>query len=143
MPRRPTRPAKKSGAATVEKHVAPGLRKRLEAARLDLLTLFRTLDSLHIAEHLPDELHDLFELDADFAEALAVLDHPVAGYDLAKIQRETLASLADLASAKADFLDALDASERERIAQRLSMVHATIDPREAYSQVPGRDPSVA
>lgn len=126
----------------VEKHVPPDLRRRLEAARLDLLGLFRALDSLHIAVDLPDELHDLFELDADFAEALAVLDHPTTGFDLVAFQRDTLAALDDLAAAKADFLAIIDAGQRARLDRRLPVVRATLDPREAYSQVPGRDPSL-
>ena len=141
MARRPTRSSRHSTSPTVEKHVAPDLRKRLEAARLELLALFRALDSLHIATDLPDELHDLFELDADFAEVLAVLDHPVAGYDLALIQRETLDSLADLAPAQADFLAILDEDERTRLARRVPVVRSTLGPREAYNQIPGRDPS--
>jgi hypothetical protein len=112
----------------------------LEAARLELLALFRALDSLRMATDLPDELHALFELDADFAEALAVLDHPVAGYDLVALQRDTLASLADLASTKAEFLDILDDDERARLDRRVPVVRATLDPREAYNQIPGRDP---
>lgn len=126
---------------TVENHVSPDLRRRLEAARLDLLGLFRALDSLHIAADLPDELHGLFEIDADFAEALAVLDHPAAGYDLVAMQRDTLASLDELAPAKADFLATLTTEERSRLDRRLPIVRATLDPREAYSQVPGRDPT--
>jgi hypothetical protein len=125
---------------TVEKHLPPDLRRRLEAARVDLLTLFRTLDSLHLAVELPDQLRTLFELDADFAEALAVLDHPVAGYDLAAMQRDTLASLTSLALAKAEFLGNLDSRDRERFDRRIPVVRATIDPREAYSQIPGRGP---
>ena len=135
--------SRRGGASvTVEKHVPPDLRRRLEAARLDLLGLFRALDSLHIAADLPDELHDLFELDADFAEALAVLDHPVAGYDLVAFQRDTLASLDDIASAKTDFLATLVVDDRVRLDRRVQVVRATLDPREAYSQIPGRDPSV-
>lgn len=141
--RNKTAPPRRGGARiTVEKHLPSDLRRRLEVARLDLLGLFRALDSLHIATDLPDELHDLFELDADFAEALAVLDHHAAGYDLVAMQRDTLASLDGLAPAKAKFLATLDSDERARIDRRLPVVRATLDPREAYSQVPGRDPSV-
>jgi hypothetical protein len=136
--RRPpaTKRLHQGGGNTVERHVPPDLRRRLEAARLDLLGLFRALDSLHIAAYLPDELRDLFELDADFAEALAVLDHSVQGYDLVALQRDTLASLDDLLSAKADFLVTLDPNERARLDSRLPVVHATLDPREAYHDIP-------
>ena len=142
--RKKTSPARKGGThPTVEKHVPADLRRRFESARLELLGLFRALDSLHIAADVPDELHDLFELDADFAEGLAVLDHPALGYDLVAFQHEMRASLDDLAPAKADFLATLDTDERTRLDRRLSVVRATLDPREAYSQIPGRDPSVA
>lgn len=139
-----TAPRRPGGAlVTVEKHVPPDLRRRLESARLDLLGLFRALDSLHIAADLPDELHDLFELDADFAEGLAVLDHPALGYDLVAFQREMLASLDDLPAAKTDLLATLNLDDRARLDRRLPVVRATIDPREAYSQIPGRDPGLS
>ncbi len=135
------RPAPKKstqGTDTIEKHVPPDFRRRLEAARLDLLALFRALDSLHIATHLPDELQDLFELDADFAEALAMLDFSPTGYDLVALVRETLASLDDLDPAKSDFLATLDDNERGLLGRRLPLVRATLDPREAYNQIPGK-----
>ena len=145
MSRRKKSAPRRPGAAgvTVEKQVPPDLRRRLEAARLDLRGLFRALDSLHLAADLPDELRDLFELDADFAEALAVLDHPAAGYNLVAFQRDTLASLGDLVAAKTDFLATLDSDERVRLDRRLPVVRATLDPRAAYSQIPGRDPNLA
>jgi hypothetical protein len=48
------------------------LRSRLEAARLDLLALFRALDRMDLtAREIPQLiLRQLFELDADNAEAL-------------------------------------------------------------------------
>jgi len=47
--------------------IPANLRARLEAARLDLLALFRTLDRMHLApEQIPQRLiRQLFELDAD------------------------------------------------------------------------------
>jgi hypothetical protein len=51
--------------------VPPNLEPELEAARLELLALFRALDRLDLtAGEIPqDLLRELFELDADFAEA--------------------------------------------------------------------------
>jgi hypothetical protein len=48
------------------------LRARLEGARLDLLTLFRALDRMHLTrEQISQRLiRQLFELDADYVEAL-------------------------------------------------------------------------
>jgi hypothetical protein len=56
------------------------LRARLEAARLDLLALFRALDRMDLsAAEIPQRLiHQLFELDADYVEALWALDQPPA-----------------------------------------------------------------
>ena len=51
------------------------LRARLEAARLDLLALFRALDRIDLTPYeIPQRLiRQLFELDADYAEALLLL----------------------------------------------------------------------
>ena len=48
------------------------LRSRLEAARLDLLALFRALDQMELSPaEIPQRLmRQLFEMDADYAEAL-------------------------------------------------------------------------
>ena len=54
------------------------LRSRLEAARLDLLALFRALDQMELSPaEIPQRLiGQLFEMDADYAEALWALDQP-------------------------------------------------------------------
>jgi hypothetical protein len=139
MTRRP-KPRPHKVADTVEKHVPPGLRPRLEAARLDLLALFRALDSLLLAQRQPPELRVILELDADIAEALAVLDHPPHGLSLPAMVRDTLASLDEIASARQEFVDTLPSADRDRLALRCEVVRATLDPREAYNQIPGRDP---
>lgn len=48
------------------------LRSRLESARLNLLALFRALDQMDLTPaEIPQRLmRQLFELDADYAEAL-------------------------------------------------------------------------
>ena len=62
--------------APVEIPVA--LRARLEAARLDLLALFRALDQMDFSPtEIPQRLiRQVFELDADYVEALWALDQP-------------------------------------------------------------------
>lgn len=95
------------------KGVPPDLRQRLETTRLELLALFRALDQLLIAQDLPEELRYLFELDADFAEALWALDQPPGRLDFSAMTRDTLASLADLPNARQDFLDTLNTDFRE------------------------------
>ena len=79
----------------ISDHLPKNLRPRLEAARLDLLALFRALDRLSLGpdEAPQEELQALFELDADFAEALVVLDWPVGEIQLPSMLRDTLASL--------------------------------------------------
>ena len=54
------------------------LRARLEAARVDLLALFRAVDRMDLSAAETSErlIHQLFELDADYGEALWALDQP-------------------------------------------------------------------
>lgn len=135
---RRSKPPARRTADTVEKHVVPGLRARLEAARLDLLSLFRALDSLFLAQHEPPQA--LFQLDADVAEALAVLDHPTLGLNLPAMVRDTIASLNAIAATRQQFLATIHPADRKRLAVRIEVVRATLDPREAYNDIPGRDP---
>src|SRR5271167_1788480 len=82
--------------STVE--VPADLRARLEAARLDLLALFRALDRMDLSpSEIPQRLiRQLFELDADYAEALWALDQPPGALDLNAMLRDTLAALDQL-----------------------------------------------
>src|SRR5437667_7568086 len=80
----------------------PGdLRARLETARLDLLALFRALDRMDLAPaEIPQRLiRQLFELDADYAEALWALDQPPGTLDLNLMLRDTMAALEQLPEA--------------------------------------------
>lgn len=120
--------------------MVPGLRARLETARLDLLALFRALDSLLLAQRQPPQLRAIMELDADVAEALAVLDLPPHGLNLAALVRDTLAALDAIASARQTLVTTLAPADRDRLALRTEVVRATLDPRAAYNQIPGRDP---
>src|SRR6202158_4421760 len=69
------------------------LRARLEGARLDLLALFRALDRMDLSPtEIPQRLiRQLFELDADYVEALWALDQPPASLALRALRRGTLA----------------------------------------------------
>ena len=64
--------------------VPADLRARLEAARLDLLALFRALDRMDLTPYeIPQRLmRQLFELDADYAEALWALDQAPGALDV-------------------------------------------------------------
>jgi hypothetical protein len=71
------------------------LRARMEDARLDLLAQFRALDQMDLtALEIPQSLlRQLFELDADYAEALNALDQPPRRFKLQSILRDTSAAL--------------------------------------------------
>ena len=77
------------------------LRQPLETARLDLLTMFRALDRLNLTpEQIPQRLiRQLFELDADFVEALWGLDQPPGKLNVKAMLRDTLAALEQLHAA--------------------------------------------
>jgi hypothetical protein len=85
--------------------VPADLRSRLEAARLDLLALFRALDRMDLTpSEIPQRLiRQLFELDADYAEALWALDQPPGALDVKAMLRDTLAALEQLPEACARF----------------------------------------
>src|SRR5450432_3866403 len=80
----------------------PGdLRARLEAARLDLLALFRALDRLDLAAaEIPQRLlRQLFEKEADYAQALGALDQREEGSDRRAKLRDAIKALDQLPSA--------------------------------------------
>src|SRR6202023_4296356 len=81
------------------------LRARLEAARLDLLALFRALDRMDLTPaEIPQRLlRQLFELDADYVEALWALDQPSGSLDMHAMLRDTLAALEQLPQACSRF----------------------------------------
>ena len=118
------------------------LRARLEAARLDLLALFRALDRMDLSPtEIPQRLiRQLFELDADYVEALWALDQPPGSLDLHAMLRDTLAALEQLPEACARFRTNLPHRAQSILAQLEITVRRGLDPAEAYSMVPGRSP---
>jgi hypothetical protein len=118
------------------------LRARLEAARLDLLALFRSLDQMDLsAAEIPQRLiHQLFELDADYGEALWALDQPPGGLDLRAMLRDTLAALEQLPDALVRFRKTLPKRAHSTLPALELSVRKTLDPLEAYNMVRGRDP---
>jgi hypothetical protein len=122
--------------------VPADLRARLEAARLDLLALFRTLDRMDLApSEIPQRLiRQLFELDADYAEALWALDQPPGTLDLTAMLRDTLAALAQLPETSAHFRNNLPRRAHPTLSQLEVTVRQSLLPAEAYNMVPGRDP---
>jgi hypothetical protein len=126
--------------STVE--VPADLRARLEAARLDLLALFRALDRMDLApSEIPQRLiRQLFELDADYAEVLWALDQPPGTLDLKAMLRDTLAALEQLPETSARFRKNLPRRAHPSLAQLEVTVRHSLLPAEAYNMVPGRDP---
>jgi hypothetical protein len=118
------------------------LRTRLETARMDLLALFRALDRMDLSPaEIPQRLlRQLFELDADYAEALWALDQPPGGLDLHVMLRHTLAALEQFPEASARFRTKLPPRVHPALTQLESTVRNGLDPTQAYNMVPGRDP---
>jgi hypothetical protein len=118
------------------------LRARLEAARLDLLALFRALDRMPLRPaEIPQRLiRQLFELDADFAEALWALDQPPGTLDLSLLLRDTLASLEQFPEASRRLRMNLPPRAHPALARLEITVRQSLRPTEAYNMVPGRDP---
>ena len=118
------------------------LRARLETARLDLLALFRALDRMDLsATEIPQRLlGQLFELDADYAEALWGLDQPAGRLDVGALLRDTLAALDQLPTATARFRKNLPRRAHPTLADLETSIRRMLNPKQAYSMVPGRDP---
>lgn len=118
------------------------LRRRLETARLELLALFRSLDRMNLAAgEIPQRLlQQLFELDADFAEALWALDQPAGRIDRHAMLRDTLAALNQLPKTAAQFRKKLPPRSQPTLAQLEERVRKDLTPKDAYQMVPGRDP---
>src|SRR5271169_5330819 len=92
-------------ARRTSEEIPADLRARLETARLDLLTLFRALDRMNLTpQQIPQRLiRQLFELDADYVEALWGLDQPPGQINAHVMLRNTLAALDQLPTACSRF----------------------------------------
>jgi len=119
--------------------IPPDMCARLEAARLDLLSLFRALDRMDLSPaEIPQRLiRQLFELDADYVEALWALDQPPGSLDLRAMLRDTLAALDQLPEARARFRKNLPQRALPRLAELELSIRQALDPAEAYNMVPG------
>jgi hypothetical protein len=90
-----------------------------------------------IPQHL---ISQLFELDADYVEALWALEQPPASLDLQAMLGDTLAALDQLPEACARFRTHLPRRAHPILAQLEITERSGLDPAEAYSMVPGRGP---
>jgi hypothetical protein len=120
------------------------LRARLEAARLDLVALFRALDRMHLTpEQIPQRLiQQLFELDADYVEALWGLDQPPGKLNRRAMLRDTLAALEQLPAACSRFRKTLPPHVQPGLFQLEFTIRVNLNPTDAYNMVPGRDPQI-
>ena len=87
-------------------------------------------------------IRQLFELDADYAEALWALDQPLGSLNVKSMVRNTLAALDQLPAAVARFRQNLAPRAHPRLENLEASVREKLSPKEAYNQVPGRDPQV-
>jgi hypothetical protein len=133
---KPTKSASSASSASSAEHLRP----RLEAARLELRALYRSLDRMRLAQDVPAGLRRLQELDADFAEALWVLDQPRGRFNVSAMVDDTLASLSRLAPTRAAFLASFDAATRAALEDRAQATLTVLSPTDAYLEIPGRDP---
>lgn len=83
--------------------IPPELRSRLEAARLDTLALLRAIDQAFLPPALlpQRQAQQLYELDADCAEALWALDQPAGSLDFKAMVRDSLRSLSHVGRVEA------------------------------------------
>lgn len=123
----------------LERALPPDSRHRLETARLELRALFRAADQLGIGQDLPEELRRLFELDADFAEALHVMDLSPRTINIRAMLRDTEAAFSAVPEAWSGFLAILDPTDRTRFEKCTAAVRESLPPQAAYIDIPGRD----
>ncbi len=118
------------------------LRARLETARLDLLALFRALDRMNLTpEQIPQRLlRQLFELDADYVEALWGLDQPPGKLNLDAMLRDTMAALEQLPAACSRFRKTFRPRPSPLSPNSNSQSAKTRNTAEAYNMVLGRNP---
>jgi hypothetical protein len=122
----------------------PNLETELEAARLDLLALFRALDQLDLtaAEIPQDLLRALFELDADFAEAIHVLDFPTRGLDVRAMIADTRASLRRVPATRQRFLAGLAPRANAPLERWVAAIRPGLTRQDARPPSPARDPGL-
>jgi len=120
------------------REISVELRPRLEAARLDLLALFRALDRMDLSpREIPQRLlRQLFELDADFAEALWALDQPEGSLDRRAILGDTLAALERLPQACVSLRKKLTPRAHPTLGQLEITIRSALHPSAAYNTVP-------
>jgi hypothetical protein len=130
------------GARRTPEEIPVDLRARLETARLDLLALFRALDSLNLTpQQIPQHLiRQLFELDADYVEVLWGLGQTPGSLNVHAMLRDALAALDQLPAACSRFRKNLPPHAHAPLCRLELNIRANLNPAEAYNMVPRRDP---
>jgi hypothetical protein len=85
-------------------------------------------------------IRQLFELDANYVEALWALDQPTGKLDWHAMLRDTLAALEQLPQACARFRNHLPSRAHPTLSTLEAELRNRLHPTQAYSMVPGRDP---
>jgi len=101
------------------------------------LALLRAIDRAFIApRNLPEhELHQLYELDADCAEALWALDQPAGSLDFRAMVRDSLASLDQLAAARELVRARIPSAAQPIVLTLEKSIRAKLARPEAYNDV--------
>ena len=134
------KPKKRRPRGRVEDRL-PGLRPSLERTRLEILALVRALDRLELCQDRPPILTELGELDADLAEALWVLDQDQPEVDLVAMVRDLRVDLEEIPKVCERLLGQLSESLRDRVLAVAATILDALPGREAYNDIPGRDPA--
>jgi hypothetical protein len=118
------------------------LRARLEAARLDLLALFRALES-HASGAAADSATThpaAIRTRRRLCGSSLGLDQPPGKLNPRAMLRDTLAALEQLPVACSRFRKALPSQAQPTLPQLELTVRVNLSPTEAHNMVPGRDP---
>lgn len=92
-------------------------------------------------QQIPQRLiRQLFELDADYVEALWGLDQPPGKLNVPIMLRDTLSALDQLPAACSRFRQKLPLQAHAPLSQLELTIRSKLNPNEAYNMVPGRDP---
>jgi len=94
------------------------------------------------AEIPQQRLRQLFELDADYGEALWALDQPPGKLNQRAMLRDALAALEQLPQRRTQFRNLLPLPAQRTLPSLELSVRRSLHPSEAYNMVPGRDPKI-
>jgi hypothetical protein len=118
-----------------------GVRNLLALRLLLLNDDWRLLDQMDLTPlEIPQRLiRQLFELDADYAEALWALDQSPMKFNVRAMTPDTLAALEQLPAAVERFRKNLPPRAHPKLKRLEAAVRKNLDPKEAYNMVPGQD----